>query len=127
MCTFKRGKLTSLFAALVFVAAGASNRVAALDFVVDSTMDAVDETPGDGACATAEGACTLRAAVMEANASDGVDRIDLTGISDPSDPIRLTLDGLDETFMLVPEGPAPCVAQIEANAAIGDLDITEDV
>ncbi len=127
MWTFKPGRLTNLFAALVFVAAVASNRAAALDFVVDSTMDAIDETPGDGACATAEGACTLRAAVMEANASEGVDRIDLTGISDPNDPIRLTLDGLDETFMLVPEGPAPCVAQIEANAAIGDLDITEDV
>ena len=38
-------------------------------FDVDSTADAVDANPGDGVCASAAGECTLRAAVMEANAS----------------------------------------------------------
>ncbi|MGD8607251.1 MAG: DUF11 domain-containing protein [Myxococcales bacterium] len=127
MQTFKPRFPTNLVAALVFVAAGASDRAAALDFVVDSTMDAVDESPGDGVCASAGGACTLRAAVMEANATSGADRIDLSGMDDPAQPIQLTLSGVDETFMLVSDGPEPCVAQIEANAAIGDLDITEDV
>lgn len=37
-------------------------------FIVDDTVDAIDANPGDGRCATASGACTLRAAVMEANA-----------------------------------------------------------
>ncbi|MBM0257172.1 hypothetical protein [Micromonospora sp. 4G55] len=37
-------------------------------FEVDSTSDAPDRAPGDGRCRTADGACTLRAAVMEANA-----------------------------------------------------------
>ncbi|MDH6463771.1 CSLREA domain-containing protein [Micromonospora sp. A200] len=37
-------------------------------FEVDSTSDAPDPTPGDGRCRTADGVCTLRAAVMEANA-----------------------------------------------------------
>ncbi|MEN8719485.1 MAG: right-handed parallel beta-helix repeat-containing protein [Oceanococcaceae bacterium] len=36
---------------------------------VDSTEDAVDAQPGDGMCATNSGRCTLRAAIMEANAS----------------------------------------------------------
>jgi len=36
-------------------------------FVVDTTVDEVDATPGDGVCATAAGACSLRAALAEAN------------------------------------------------------------
>jgi len=42
---------------------------ATLAFAVTSATDAPDATPGDGLCAsTAGGACTLRAAVQEANA-----------------------------------------------------------
>jgi CSLREA domain-containing protein len=37
------------------------------DVVVDSTADEPDADPGDGACATAAGDCTLRAAIQEAN------------------------------------------------------------
>jgi CSLREA domain-containing protein len=44
-------------------------------FRVNSVADDVDAAPGDGACATAGGACTLRAAVQEANALAGPDRI----------------------------------------------------
>ncbi len=40
-------------------------------FTVDSTGDAGDATPGDGICATAGGACTLRAAVQESNTQAG--------------------------------------------------------
>ncbi len=39
-------------------------------FWVDSLEDGVDETPGDLICATEQGTCTLRAAIMEANASE---------------------------------------------------------
>lgn len=46
-------------------------------FVVDSFDDAVDAQLGDGLCATAAGACTLRAAIQEANALPGADRVDL--------------------------------------------------
>ncbi|HSH05183.1 MAG TPA: right-handed parallel beta-helix repeat-containing protein [Anaerolineae bacterium] len=49
-----------------------------LEFVVDSTVDAVDANVGDGVCATAEGFCTLRAAVQEANAAEGADTIYLS-------------------------------------------------
>src|SRR4051812_28097018 len=37
------------------------------DVIVDSTADQPDADPGDGACATAAGDCTLRAAIQEAN------------------------------------------------------------
>ncbi len=38
-------------------------------FWVDSTLDQVDAEPGDQLCVSAQGHCTLRAAIMEANAS----------------------------------------------------------
>lgn len=54
---------------------GGARRGQAADHVVDSLLDGVDASPGDGRCATAAGDCTLRAAVLEANASPGADRI----------------------------------------------------
>src|SRR5688572_33136742 len=47
----------------------------AASLVVNSTADAVDANPGDGICATSSGVCTLRAAIQEANASNGADTI----------------------------------------------------
>src|SRR4051812_3729336 len=47
----------------------------AADFVVTSTADAVDANPGDGACAAANGRCTLRAAVQEADAASGASTV----------------------------------------------------
>lgn len=43
--------------------------------VVRSVGDAEDARPGDGSCAAGHGHCTLRAAITEANASAGADRI----------------------------------------------------
>lgn len=74
-------------------------------FTVDSAEDAVDAAPGDGVCATAAGACTLRAAIMEANSLPGPDEISL-----PEGVFPLTLD----------EG-------YEEEAASGDLNITDDL
>ena len=62
----------SSFALLVALGATA---VHAASFAVDSVADGADAAPGNGACATAGGACTLRAAVMEANALAGPDRV----------------------------------------------------
>ena len=49
----------------------------AATFVVNSTADASDATPGNGICETAagNGVCTLRAAIQEANALAGTDTI----------------------------------------------------
>jgi hypothetical protein len=43
-------------------------------FLVNSTIDA---NPGDGVCSDSTGNCTLRTAIMEANASTGADAIAL--------------------------------------------------
>jgi CSLREA domain-containing protein len=72
-------------------------------YSVDSTADEVDAAPGDGACATLAGACTLRAAVQEANASPGADEIVV-----PSGRYVLSIPGPDEDA-----------------AATGDLDVLD--
>ncbi|MEZ5559380.1 MAG: choice-of-anchor Q domain-containing protein [Pseudomonadales bacterium] len=116
-------------AAVALTLGGAAFSTAAYPatFVVNSTLDAIDSVPGDGLCATDTDVCTLRAAVMEANATAGADSIDLTGINDPNSPITLTIEGVDETFVEATGGATPCDLVLEANAAVGDLDITEDV
>lgn len=50
---------------------------AAAVFVVDSSVDQVDADPGDGVCADADGRCTLRATIQEANATVAVDIVKL--------------------------------------------------
>src|SRR5574339_751272 len=50
--------------------------VSALTFTVNSTSDGEDASQGNGVCETSTpGECTLRAAIMEANASPGTDTI----------------------------------------------------
>jgi len=71
-------------------------------FSVDNALDVVDATPGDGICATAGNACTLRAAIQEANAWPGSDNIFL-----PAGTYTLSLSGSDDT------------------SVAGDLDITD--
>ena len=71
-------------------------------FTATSVLDSVDAAPGDGVCADSIGTCTLRAAVMEANASAGADTIEL----------------LEDTYNLTIGGVA------EDDAATGDLDLT---
>ncbi|RPJ44002.1 MAG: right-handed parallel beta-helix repeat-containing protein, partial [Chloroflexi bacterium] len=76
-----------------------------LVFWVNINTDAVDTAPGNGMCATAQGGCSLRAAVMEANAHAGPDTIALT----PGD-FGLTITGSGED-----------------QSATGDLDILDPV
>src|SRR6266853_2393801 len=49
----------------------------AVTFVVNTTADTADAVPGDGKCADSSNACSLRAAVEEANALAGADTIQL--------------------------------------------------
>ena len=72
---------------------------------VDATHDAVDAATGDGLCADTNGACTLRAAVQEANASGGGITVEL-----PPGTYVLSIAGAGENA-----------------AASGDLDITADL
>jgi CSLREA domain-containing protein len=77
----------------------------AATFTVNSTADAVDARPGDGICATATGACTLRAAIQETNALPGADTVIV-----PAGTYILTIPGRGETA-----------------SATGDLDITDNL
>ena len=89
----------------LFFSLAAPGTAGAATFTVTSTLDQTDAAPGDGICATASGACTLRAAIQEANAFPGPDTIKLgTGV------YMLTLSGRSED-----------------GCAIGDLDITGEL
>lgn len=85
-------------------------------FVVNSFLDTVDQNPGDGINADANGQSTLRTAIMEANARPGEDTIILgPGI------FTLTLRGRDEDFRLNSAG------NIVSTSETGDLDILDDL
>jgi CSLREA domain-containing protein len=73
----RRTALLLLLAALIVAPwAGPIRPASAAGFTVNSTNDEPDASPGDGICAsTPSGACTLRAAIMEANALPGPDSI----------------------------------------------------
>lgn len=64
---------TTLFICFTFLFLALSANAAT--FVVNTTNDTVDATPGDGTCADASSACSLRAAISEANALAGDDTI----------------------------------------------------
>ncbi|MEE8603360.1 cell wall-binding repeat-containing protein [Euzebya tangerina] len=88
--------------ALVWLATPA----AAATFDVDTALDTVDASPGDGDCADAMDNCSLRAAIQEANALPGADTVTL---------------GEDETYALTIIGSG------EEIAGTGDLDITSEI
>jgi CSLREA domain-containing protein len=73
-------------------------------FTVNTQVDAVDVAPGNGACATAAGTCSLRAAVQEADLLPGPDSIDIGSA----------------TYTLTRFGAA------EDAGLLGDLDLTGD-
>ncbi len=73
-------------------------------YAVNSTVDLPDADQGDGLCLTANGTCTLRAAIMQANYSIGSDTITL-----PAGTYQLTRPGDDDS------------------AVLGDLDITDSL
>ena len=110
-----------------------------LDFIVTSTSDAVDAHPGDGACDTGSGTCTLRAAVQEANARLGAQHVIL-----PPGTYTLTIPGQGETLAatgdlnlndtvdiighdasdtIIDGGGLDRVFQVNANATISDITI----
>jgi CSLREA domain-containing protein len=101
-----------LFCALVLALVGVVMLVSpavsdARTFVVNNRNDIPDQNPGDGICKAVETGllgCTLRAAIMEANAFPGADTITLG-----RGTYQLTLSGIST----------------EKAGAVGDLDITD--
>lgn len=82
-----------------------ASHLSAAEFTVNTDVDSVDETIGDGICANLFGECSLRAAVQEANATPGLDSINI-----PEGVYGLSLGLTGEDL-----------------AAEGDLDITESL
>ena len=91
----------ALALAMGMLAAIPAGTALAAGLIVTTTADTVDASPGNGVCADAGGQCSLRAAVMEANALSGADSISLSATT-----YTLTRVGSDD------------------NAANGDLDVT---
>lgn len=90
------------------VAEHLEDRTLLATFTVNSFVDLPDSTPGDGladASTNGSGLVTLRAAIMEANALQGADTIEL-----PAGQYQLYIEG-----------------NLEDAAATGDLDITESL
>ncbi|MCW2963249.1 MAG: hypothetical protein JWO17_501 [Actinomycetia bacterium] len=83
-------------------------------FTVDSTDDTVDVAPGNGMCADAVGACTLRAAIQEADATAGAVQITV-----PAGTYSLTIANPSTPFGVIPT--------IANEPATGDLDVSGQV
>lgn len=105
--------------------AQAPSQATAKTWVVNTTNDSADTTPGDGVC-NASGGCTLRAAIDESNLSPGPDTIvfniplsgvltinlktNLPTLSDASGP--MTIDGYTQP------GASPNTDPLASNAVI---------
>lgn len=105
MITKTRAVCSVLFLTLLAFAQPAGAQTGGGTLTVTTTADTVDAAPGDGSCADAAGKCSLRAAVQEANATNG-----RTIISLQQNSYALTTTGASEDA-----------------AATGDLDIVESV
>ena len=68
--------LLSVF--IIIVACQLPTTHASVTFTVNSLLDTPDSAPGNGTCADANGACTLRAAIQEANSLAGDDTINVS-------------------------------------------------
>lgn len=64
---FGNKSVSLLSACCIALASLATPARAALTYSVNSTLDQLDDDPGDGVCHTVANTCTLRAAVMEVN------------------------------------------------------------
>jgi CSLREA domain-containing protein len=93
---------------LAALAPAAPAAAASVVFIVNSTVDAPDAAPGNGACSTAASTCTLRAALQEASRANGSDVLVLV----PAGTYRLTI-------------PIPTALPCSSNDAAGGLVITD--
>jgi len=84
--------LLSQFGSTPLAPVAAAPAFEATPFTVNSTVDAVDANIGDGLCeTTTPGECTLRAAVQESNALEGVNTITV-----PAESYTLSIVGVGE-------------------------------
>src|SRR3954447_23146564 len=104
-------RITGVMLVALWLGGAGAPAARAAEFVVDSTADAPDAKTADRHCRTASATCTLRAAIQEADATDGADTVIVP-------PGRYRLSSV----------PAPeAGAAGETDAGNGDLDITDDL
>ena len=124
------------FVALAVVTVGllaSSDSASAANFTVNTTIDGADGNPGDGHCEAgltgSEGQCSLRAAIMEANAHSGHDTIhvppglyeleiptlneDLPDTGDFDITASVTIEGFDRATTIIDGGFPPEGSPIE--------------
>ena len=103
--------------------------VTAAVFTVNSIVDARDTVPGDGACTTSAGACSLRAAIEETNALPGPDSVNI-----PTGSYSITLGNGDDdaergdfdvTDTLTIAGSGQTSTTIDGNASDRVFDVHE--
>jgi CSLREA domain-containing protein len=89
-------------------------------FTVDTTGDTFDVAPGDGVCADAAAHCSLRAAVMEANAGDpfAFDRVNL-----PAGLYRIDQGPLHVTGSLHLVGAGSALSVVESGGPYGVFEL----
>ena len=96
--------------------------VAAATFLVNSTADLPDADQGDGLCLASNGQCTLRAAIMQANFTTGLDTIILPAgvyqLTRPGDDDMAVLGDLDITDDLILQGAGRSVTIVDGNGAV---------
>jgi hypothetical protein len=108
------GSVAVVLASLVALAPAVPAH-AATAFTVDDASDAPDSVVGDGACASAQGRCTLRAAVQEADKAAGGAEVNLP-------------KGLGPFKLTIPSGAeADPASGDRIDGAAGDLDISGTV
>src|ERR1700761_3206090 len=130
MCDRGRALLAALACVLVAALAGPA-LAAAAEYEVDTTEDAVDVTGGTGACETAAGKCSLRAAIETANSGASADEItfdtaNVFGGAEPASTITLTSAlpdivhpvDIDATRCPTAMGEGPC-AEVNGTGVAG--------
>ena len=107
LSTLSKSARTGFLAPFLIGLLSAGSDSLAAEFTVNTELDLIDLVPGDGVCEDfIENRCSLRGAVMEANALDGLDVI----VFDDPLHITLTRTGTNESF-----------------AETGDLDVRDDL
>ncbi|MER5717444.1 right-handed parallel beta-helix repeat-containing protein [Streptomyces sp. NPDC002132] len=112
-CTFVTAATASVLlatAVLPVAHAAASVDSGPAEYTVDTTSDAVDADGADGRCLTASGRCSLRAAVMAANARPG------STITLPTGHYRLTIP--PDPRLIIGDNPDPTTGDLNVAAPV---------
>jgi len=127
-------RFKSAFCLSLLLAASACSSETSIQFVVNTTADLHDATPGDGDCATVDGGdlCSLRAAVEEANALPTMAG-QWINITVPAGTYRLTIEDIDgltltqDRLTLTGEGRSETILDGDGDSRLLTIDDADQV